>query len=340
MARPLNHHLHIVFPCDLGQLAQCLQFAQLCLVIGVPHRAGAQAVAQRKRHVIGLHDFANFFKMRIEKTLAMVRQAPFRHDRPAARDNAGHAFRRQRHIAQQHAGMDGEIIHPLFGLLDERVAENIPGEFFGLAVDLFKRLINRHRAHRHRRVADNPLARFVNMLAGRQIHNRVGTPANAPSHFVNLFADRGRNRGIADIAVDFDQKIAADNHRFAFGMVDIGWNNGTPARDFIAHKFRCNFIRQRCPETLARMLARHHRCHARAAFASCREAFQIGGAVLVLANGDILHLRRDNALAGIMHLADILAGLGAARRALQVKAQRLQVFILQPRFAISAGRPV
>ena len=250
----------------------------------------------------------------------MVRQAPFRHDRPAARHNAGHAFRRQRHITQQHAGMDGEIIHPLFGLFDERVAENFPGEFFRLAVDFFKRLINRHRAHGYGRIADDPFACFVNMLSGRQIHNRVGAPANAPCHFVNLFADRGGNGRIAYIAVDFDQKIAADNHRFAFGMVDIGGNNGASARHFIAHKFRRDFVRQCRAETVAGMLARHHRRHARAAFAGCGEAFQIGGAVLVLANGDKLHLRRNDTLAGIVHLAHILTGLGAARRTVQVKA--------------------
>ena len=46
MAGPFDHHLHIVFPGDLGQLAQCLQLAQLGFVIGIPNRAGAQAVTQ------------------------------------------------------------------------------------------------------------------------------------------------------------------------------------------------------------------------------------------------------------------------------------------------------
>ncbi len=35
MAGPFYHHLHIVFPCNLGQLAQRLQFAQLRFVVGI-----------------------------------------------------------------------------------------------------------------------------------------------------------------------------------------------------------------------------------------------------------------------------------------------------------------
>jgi hypothetical protein len=53
----------------------------------------------------------------------VVREAPFRHDRAAARDDAGHPVRRQRHIGEAHPGMDGEIVHPLLGLLDQRVAK-------------------------------------------------------------------------------------------------------------------------------------------------------------------------------------------------------------------------
>ena len=51
-------------------------------------------------------------------------------------------------------GVDGEVVHALLGLLDQGVAEDLPGEVFGLAVDLFQRLVDRHRADRHRAVAD------------------------------------------------------------------------------------------------------------------------------------------------------------------------------------------
>jgi hypothetical protein len=42
---------------------------------------------------------------------------------------------------------------------------------------------------------------------------------------------------------------------------------------------------------------------------------------LVLADRDELHLRRDDAAAGIVHLGDVMAGLRAARRAYVLEAQ-------------------
>ena len=45
------------------------------------------------------------------------------------------------HIAQQHARVDGEVIHPLLGLLDQGVAEYLPGQLLGLAIDLLQRLV-------------------------------------------------------------------------------------------------------------------------------------------------------------------------------------------------------
>ena len=40
------------------------------------------------------------------------------------------------------------------------------GQVFGFAVNFFQRLINRHGADRHRRIAGDPFARFVDVFAG------------------------------------------------------------------------------------------------------------------------------------------------------------------------------
>src|SRR5947209_16662359 len=45
--------------------------------------------------VVSAHDLANLAKMRVKKALAMMRQAPFSHNRAAARDDAGHPLCRQ-----------------------------------------------------------------------------------------------------------------------------------------------------------------------------------------------------------------------------------------------------
>src|SRR5207344_706664 len=73
-------------------------------------------------------------------------------------------------------------------LLDQRVAVDLPGERFGPAVHLLERLVDRHGADRHRRVADDPLARLVDVLPGREVHDRVGAPADGPGHLVTSSA--------------------------------------------------------------------------------------------------------------------------------------------------------
>ena len=107
----------------------------------------------------------------------MVRQAPFRHDRTAAGDNTGEASGGQRHVAQQDAGVDGEVVNALLRLFQQGVAKGFPAQVFGNAVDLFQRLIDRHRTDRHRTVAQDPLAGFVDIAAGGEIHHRIRSPA-------------------------------------------------------------------------------------------------------------------------------------------------------------------
>ena len=87
------------------------------------------------------------------------------------------------------------------------------------------------------RVADNPFARLVDMRAGGQIHNRVRTPAQRPHHFFDFFGQAGGYGRVAQVAVDFDAEVAADNHRFEFGVVDVGGDNRASGGDFLAHKF-------------------------------------------------------------------------------------------------------
>ncbi len=85
--------------------------------------------------------------------------------------------------------MNGEVVHTLLSLLNQRVAENFPGQVFSLAIDLFQGLVNRHCTNGHRAVAQNPFAGFMNMLASGQVHYRVATPTNGPGHFLDFFTD-------------------------------------------------------------------------------------------------------------------------------------------------------
>ena len=52
VAGAFDHHLDVVLPGLLGQLAQSLQLGELRFVAGVGDAAGAQAVAQREADVV------------------------------------------------------------------------------------------------------------------------------------------------------------------------------------------------------------------------------------------------------------------------------------------------
>ena len=76
VAGALDHHLHVVLPGLLGQLAQRLQLRELRLVAGVGDAAGAQAVAERKAHVVLLEDPADVVEALVEKILLVVLDHP------------------------------------------------------------------------------------------------------------------------------------------------------------------------------------------------------------------------------------------------------------------------
>ena len=230
----------------------------------------------------------------------MARQAPLGHDRAAARDDAGDAVGGQRHVGQPHAGVDGEIVDALFALLDQRVLVAFPVELDRVAVDLLQRLVDRHGADRHRRVAQDPFARVVDVAAGGEVHHRVGAPADRPHHLFDFFFDRRGDGGVADIGVDLHQEIAADDHRLQFGVVDVGRDDGAAARDFAAHEFRRDEGGQRAAE----LLAVGQRCF------GARELLL---AAEVLALGDVDHFLGDHAALRPFVLGEGLAVQGAPR---------------------------
>ena len=165
-------------------------------------------------------------------------------------------LRGERDEAQQHAGVDGEVIHALLGLFDEGVAEDFPGEVLGLAADFFERLINRHGADGHGRVAENPFARGVDVLAGGEVHDGVRAPLGGPAHFLDFLLDARRDGAVADVGVDFHEEVAADDHRLGFGVIDVGRDDGAAGGDFAADELGGDFGGDALRETAERLMGR------------------------------------------------------------------------------------
>ena len=134
--------------------------------------------------------------------------------------------------------MDGKVIHSLFTLLYQRVAEYLPSQVFGLAIHLFKSLIHRYGAHRYRTVAQYPLSGFVDIGSSRKVHQRIAAPFTAPYGLFHLLFNTGILVRVAYVGVYLDQEIGTDNHGFCLWMIDIGRNHGTPSGHLTAHKLR------------------------------------------------------------------------------------------------------
>ena len=230
----------------------------------------------------------------------MLGQAPLRHHRAAAAHDAGDPACRQRHMRQPHAGVDGEVVDALLALLDQRVAIDLPVELGRIAAHLLQRLVDRHGADRHRRIAHDPFARVVDVAAGREVHDRVGAPADRPHHLLDFLLHGGGDRRVADVGVDLHQEIAADRHRLQLAVVDVGRDDGAAHRHFLTHELRRDELRQRGAKTLAvgqPLLGEVER--------------ELAAEILAL--GDIDHLLGDDAGARPFVLGDRLAGKPAQR---------------------------
>ena len=209
--------------------------------------------------------------------------------------------------------MNREVVHALFRLLDERVAVQFPREFFGLAVHLLERLVDRHRADRDGAVADNPFARLVDVLSGGKVHDCVCAPAHGPGHLFDFFFDRRGNGRVADVAVDLREEAVADNHRFAFRVVDVPRQNRAARGDFVAHEFRRNGGAFNLDLALGLQFVK----------------------ALVFTYCYVFHFLGDDSLAGVVELRQVVPGLCAERVVFGVKAQVVEFVVCTAGAAIS-----
>ena len=156
----------------------------------------------------------------------------------------------------------------------------------------------------------------MNILAGREIHHRVGAPSRGPDHLLHFFLDRRGDRRVADVRIHLHVKIAADDHRLDFRVIDVARNNRPAGRHLLAHELRCDVLRSMGAEAHPRVLLRRRVC-----LAVDRDAVRQRQ---ILADRDVLHFRRDDALPSVVQLRDVGAVDRPARCMRSPEAQAIQ----------------
>ena len=184
--------------------------------------------------------------------------------------------------------MDGEVVDTLLRLLDEGIAIDLPAEVVGLAVDLLQCLVEGDGTDGYGAIADDPLARLVDVTPSGEIHHGVGAPAGSPYGLLHLLGDAAGDGRVADIGIDFTEKVAPDDHRLELRVIDVGRDDGAPSGDLFADKFWGHVWGDLCTQRVA--------CHGVALLGLVDE--------LVLTYRHVLHLLGDDALAGIVALGD------------------------------------
>ena len=174
--------------------------------------------------------------MRIEEILLLVEHAPLGHYSPTTRYYPRYPICRIGDVVFPHPCVDGEVVYPLLCLLYERIAVHLPVQRLHVTIHLLQRLVERHSAYGDWRIADNPLAGLVNIIAGGEVHHRVCPPAAGPHRFLHLLMDGGGDGRIADIGVDLGEETLANDHRLHLWVVDIGRQYRPPSRYFAPHE--------------------------------------------------------------------------------------------------------
>ena len=109
-------------------------------------------------------------------------------------------------------------------------------------------------------------------------------------------------------------------------MVDVVGDDGAAPGDFVADEFGGDSAGEFCAPVDAGVLD--------AEFGFGLFAF------LVFADGDVFHFGGDDAFAGVVHLADAVAGFGAARIAGALESQRLEGGVVFAFLAVGGGDAV
>mmetsp|Transcript_44052 Transcript_44052/g.82364 ORF Transcript_44052/g.82364 Transcript_44052/m.82364 type:complete len:541 (-) Transcript_44052:47-1669(-) len=227
MAWPFIHHLDALGPGPLRQLTLDLKLAKLGFVIGILDAARTKAVTNAQGHVVLLADVQDVIPVLVRKVLLVFGDAKFGVDGAAAADDASQTLGSQGNEAQKNPRVDGPVVHALFGLFDQSLAKLLPGQVFCDAIHLLQSLVDRHSAHWHSAVPNDPFPGLVDVLSRAQVHEGICTPQRTPLQLLHFFLNVRGHSGIANVGVDLHLEMAPDDHGFRLRMLPVRRNDGT-----------------------------------------------------------------------------------------------------------------
>mmetsp|Transcript_18150 Transcript_18150/g.37470 ORF Transcript_18150/g.37470 Transcript_18150/m.37470 type:complete len:522 (-) Transcript_18150:116-1681(-) len=242
VAWPLVHDLDILLPGSGRELALDRELSKLGVVVRISDTAWPEPIPDRDRDVVLPADVKDVIPVLVRKVLLVVHQRKFGVDRSPPRHDSSHPVRGVGYEAKQDPGVDGEVVHALFSLLDEGLPEELPGDFHGVTSSFLEGLVDGDRAHRNRRVPHDPLPRLVDVLARGQVHQSVRTPHGGPLELFDLLLDGAADGGVADVGVDLDLEVAPHDHGLELEVLLVGWDDGAAPSHLAANKFRIHAL--------------------------------------------------------------------------------------------------
>ncbi len=233
-----NHDLRAFFPTAFGAFTENVQFGELSVVGSVCDRPRTQSIAERPGHVVLTHDVAKIVEGFQQWVLLVVSHHPFGDQRSTAADDTGHAIDGQVQVFQFDTAVNRHVVNALLGLVLDHVQEVLSVHVFDISAELFQHLVDRHGSDWNGALVDDLTADVVNVFAGRQIHDRVGTEVDRGVELFKFFANVAGHGAVADVRVDFALGSDADRHRFqSTSRVDfVGWDHHAARGDFIANQ--------------------------------------------------------------------------------------------------------
>ena len=217
------------------------------------------------------HDLADLLPAGVHEVLLVVDEHPLGEQRSAARDDADEALLDERQVLLEDTCVDGEVVDALLRLVFEGGEDDLLVEILDLAADDHR--VDGHGADRDGGVPAERIAAFVEVAAGREVHDRVGAPLLGPLELLDFLVRAGGDGRCAHVGVDLGLGRAADRHRVELvaEVREVRGNDHAAGGDLVAD-LRRGEVR--------------------------------------LALGDALHLGRDDAEARALELGDRGEGLG------------------------------